>query len=115
MPRTDSPLENTRVVLATAPDARVAERLGRTLVQERLAACVNLLPGVRSIYRWKGELQEDSEVLLLVKTRKELLQALVHRLGDLHPYELPEVLALPVTGGSEPYLRWLRESVEVAE
>jgi periplasmic divalent cation tolerance protein len=71
---------------------------------------VNLVPGVRSIYRWEGAVQDDTEVLLIAKTREALLPALTARVEALHPYDVPEVIALPVTGGSEPYLSWLRAS-----
>ena len=81
-------------------------------MEERLAACVNLLPGVRSIYRWEGEVQDDGEVLLIVKTREDALPALTARVVALHPYDVPEVIALPVAGGSDAYLAWLRDGVE---
>jgi periplasmic divalent cation tolerance protein len=97
------------VLLVTAPDAAVAERLGRTLVEERLAACANLLPSVTSIYRWKGEVQTDTEVLLLLKTQRARLSRLAERLAEVHPYEVPELLALPVRGGSERYCKWVVE------
>ena len=96
-----------RVVLVTAPEGAASE-LARTLVRERLAACVNLIPGVRSIYRWKGELEEDDEVLLVAKTRSDRVAALAERVRELHPSELPETLALPAVGGSAAYLDWVR-------
>lgn len=98
-----------RVVLLTAPDAASAEGLARALVEERLAACVNLVPGVRSIYRWQGRVEDASEVLLVVKTRAELGAALAARVRELHSYELPEVLELGVAGGSAEYLDWVRK------
>ena len=108
-----SPDSGVRVVLITAPDADTGSRLARTLVSEGLAACVNLVPGIRSIFRWEGEVQEEQEVLLLVKTRSDRCEALAARVRDLHPYDLPEVLALPAVGGSETYLDWVRsESAE---
>jgi len=103
-----SPDPGVQVVLVTAPDLDTAARLGRALVEERLAACVNLVPGLRSIYRWEGALHDDAEVLLLVKTRTDRLEALSARVKELHPYALPEVLALPASGGSPAYLDWLR-------
>jgi len=94
-------------VLITAPDDEIARRIAEALVEERLAACVNLLPGVRSIYRWQGAVEEASEVLLIAKTHAERVAALAARVRALHPYELPEVVALPVSDGSEAYLRWV--------
>jgi periplasmic divalent cation tolerance protein len=97
-----------RVVLITVPDGDTATGLGRALVEARLAACVNVVPGVRSLYRWKGKVQDDPELLLVVKTRADRIAALEARVRDLHPYELPEILALPAVGGSEAYLDWVR-------
>ena len=96
------------VVLVTAPDAETGARLARSLVEERLAACANLVPGVRSIYRWEGRVQEDAEVLLVLKTRAERVDALAARVSELHPYDMPEVVALPAVGGSRAYLDWVR-------
>jgi len=104
--------EAVHVVLVTAPDSKVAAELARRLVEEGLAACVNLVPGVRSIYRWQGALQEDAEILLIAKTRAALVDALAARVRALHPYELPEVIALAVAAGSEPYLDWVRSAAE---
>ena len=100
-----------RVVLTTLPDAEAGARLARALVEEKLAACVNLVPGVRSFYRWQGELEDSGEVLLLVKTRADRCAALAARIQALHPYDLPEVLELAASGGSAAYLDWVgRES-----
>ena len=96
------------MVLVTAPDADTAARLARSLVDERLAACVNLVPGVRSIYRWEGQVEEAGEVLLVAKTRADRAAALASRVRDLHPYDVPEVLELPAVGGSAAYLDWVR-------
>ncbi len=101
-------MSEIRVVLITAPDAACAETLSRALLDERLAACVNVVPGVRSFYRWEGAIREDSELLLLVKTRKDLGDALAARVKELHPYELPEILELAAVGGSPAYLDWIR-------
>ena len=98
---------NVRVVLTTAPDAEAGARIGRALVEERLAACVNAIPGVRSIYRWEDEIQDDSEVVLIIKTRADRCEALAARIKDLHPYDVPEVLVLPAVGGSARYLAWV--------
>ena len=101
----------TYVVLITAPnDPETAKRLARTLVEERLAACVNLVPGLTSVYRWKGEVVEDAEVLLIAKTTEDRLPELMTRVPELHPYEVPEVLALEVGAGHPPYLEWVRAS-----
>lgn len=104
--------EPLHVVLVTAPDAEVGARIGRVLVEEGLAACANLVPGIRSIYRWEGAVHDDAEVLLILKTRAALSAALAARVRALHPYQLPEVLALLVAGGSEPYLDWVRSAAE---
>ena len=100
-----------RIVLTTAADAEEGRRLGRALVEERLAACVSLVPGVESIYRWKGEVESAGEILLLIKTGVEQLAALEARLHELHRYETPEFLVLRVEAGSAPYLEWLAGSV----
>ncbi len=103
-------MTDVRVVYVTAPTAEVAESLARALVGEGLAACVNLLPGIRSIYRWEGAVQDEAEVLLIVKTVAERLPALTARVIELHPYDVPEVVALPVEAGFAPYLDWIRVS-----
>jgi periplasmic divalent cation tolerance protein len=95
------------VVFVTVPDAAVGATLGRTLVEERLAACVNVLPGLRSIYEFEGKLCDESEALCLVKTRRALYPALRDRVSALHPYRVPEIVALPIALGNEPYLSWL--------
>ena len=97
-----------RVVLVTAPDEEVARTLARELLEGRLAACVNLVRGVQSIYRWEGELQEDAEVLMVIKTSRERQTAVTAMVRALHPYDVPEVLVLPAVGGSDDYLRWVR-------
>jgi len=96
------------LVLCTCPDTESAATIARALVEERLAACVNRVPGLTSVYRWQGEIHEDSEVLLLIKTRSELFEALRARLVALHPYDTPEVIALEIGAGHAPYLEWLR-------
>lgn len=96
------------VILCTAPDAQVGERLARGLVEARLVACVNLVPGLRSVYRWKGEVRVDDEVQLVIKTRRSLREEVRAWIAANHPYEVPEVLELAVDGGSEAYLAWLR-------
>lgn len=98
-------------MLVTAPDEATAAALARALVTERLAACVNRLPGVRSTYRWQGELHDEAEVLLIAKTTAAGYPALERRIRELHPYEVPEIVALPIEHGSTPYLAWLAAQV----
>lgn len=93
----------------TCPDAASAQRIAEALVGERLAACVNHLPGIRSTYRWQDAVQTDSEELLLIKTSAARLTALERRLLELHPYDVPELIAVPVTQGYEAYLDWVRQ------
>lgn len=97
------------VVLVTGPDLESLTRLGRAIVEERLAACVNLLGGVRSIYRWEGAIEEEGEALAIFKTSPDRLAELGRRVAELHPYDVPEVIALPVVGGSSAYLAWVGE------
>ena len=99
------------VVLCTCPH-EVAPALARQLVEARLAACVNLLPQVQSIYRWQDQVQQDSEELLLIKTTAEGYPRLEQHLGEHHPYSVPEVLAIPVSLGLETYLQWVEEAVD---
>jgi periplasmic divalent cation tolerance protein len=101
------------VALSTCPDDAVAARLAAALVQERLATCVNRLGAVRSTYFWDGRLQDEAEILLIIKTTAERLAALEARFKELHPYELAELLVLPVAGGNERYLEWVRSGVAV--
>lgn len=98
-------------VVTTAPDVAVAESLATRVVEERLAACANVIPGVTSIYWWQGEVQRDEELLVVFKTTAGTLPSLRERLVELHPYDVPEVLALPVPDGSEDYLDWVRQEV----
>ena len=98
------------VLLSTCPDAATAERIGRELVGASLAACVNVVPGLRSIYRWNGAVQVDEEVLMILKTSADRLSEVRERLVDLHPYDVPEVVALPVADGHHPYLQWVVDS-----
>lgn len=100
-----------RVVLTTAADPDEADRLARTLVDERLVACATLIPSVRSVYRWQGEVESSTETLLLLKTSVEQLPALQTRLHALHSYKTPEFLVLRVESGSPAYLDWLQSSL----
>jgi periplasmic divalent cation tolerance protein len=98
------------VTLVACRDVRQARRIARALVGERLAACVNVVPGVASIYRWKGKVEEAREALLLVKSTSSRAKRLEARVKALHAYDLPELITLKIAGGSADYLRWLRES-----
>ncbi|GAB2217069.1 hypothetical protein Droror1_Dr00000227 [Drosera rotundifolia] len=98
------------VVYVTVPNKEAGKKLAESIVKERLAACVNRVPGVESVYEWKGELQTDSEELLIIKTRESLLGALTEHVKANHEYELPEVIALPITGGNLQYLEWIKNS-----
>lgn len=103
-------LESTssaRIVLTTAGSLEEAGRLGRTLVEERLAACATVIPAVESIYSWKGKVETANEAMLMLKTGPEQIAALEERLHQLHSYETPEFLVLPVEGGSQAYLAWM--------
>jgi len=102
--------EDFVVVLVTAAEAEEAARIGRALVEERLAACANLIGPIRSVYRWGGAVEEAAEHLLLVKARAADVPALDARVRALHAYQVPEILALPVAAGSAAYLAWLAES-----
>ena len=104
----------SRVLMAfsTCPDEASACRIAEILVSEGLATCVNRLPGVRSTYFWDGRLQDDAEILLIIKTTDRRLPDLAGRLKSLHPYEVPELVAVPVVGGNERYLDWVRMGVE---
>lgn len=102
------PDEGIIVVLCTAPDAEVAAGLAKGLVEERIAACVNVLPALRSFYVWEGRPQDDAEAQLLIKTRATRFDELAAWIAKHHPYEVPEIIATRVSHGYEPYLRWIQ-------
>ncbi len=99
------------IVFVTVGNREEASRLARALVEERLAACVNLIPTVASTYWWRGQIEQADEVLLVIKTRQDLLDVLTTRVRALHSYTVPEVVALPILGGNPAYLAWIDESV----
>lgn len=99
------------VVLCTVPSAEVGTTLGKALVERRLAACVNLLGPIRSFYRWEGAVHDDPEHQLVIKTTRDRFDDLRDAIGELHPYDVPEILALPVVAGSPSYLEWLSQQV----
>lgn len=100
---------STLIVFCTCPDAATADRLARGVVEARLAACVNALPAVRSTYRWHDRVEQAEEVLLVIKTERDRLDALSRRLREMHPYELPEVLAVEASAGLPEYLDWVAQ------
>ena len=99
------------VVLITTSSMAEAQAIGRTLVEERIVACVNIVPGLRSLFRWQGTIEEQEETLMLVKSRGEHLPSILETVKRLHSYTVPEVIALPILAGSSDYLAWIDESV----
>ncbi|HEX6559536.1 MAG TPA: divalent-cation tolerance protein CutA [Longimicrobiales bacterium] len=102
-----------RVLLMTAPSAESAEAITRTLVEEHLIACGNITMPIASIYRWQGEIERASEVLVIMKTTEDAAADVIRRVSELHPYELPEVLSLPVDSGHARYIDWVQASVAI--
>jgi periplasmic divalent cation tolerance protein len=100
-------MTDAMLVLTTLPNADAAAEMAKSIVDERLAACANLFPAVRSIYKWEAKVEDQNEVLVLFKTRQEHFERLKSRILELHPYEVPEVLAIPVEQAYQPYLEWL--------
>lgn len=107
-----TPAEETHLVLVTGPDRETLAEMGRRLVNERLCACVNVLPGLTSIYRWEGAVEEEPEALALLKTTRGRLEDAERRVRELHPYDEPEFLAFDVESGSPSYLAWVAQSVK---
>ncbi len=99
------------VVYVTAPQDEAVD-LAKTLVEERLVACVNIVPGLRSIYWWQGKVEDEPEVLCIMKTRSNLFESLRDRVRELHSYEVEEIIALPIVAGNPPYLDWIRENTQ---
>ena len=100
------------IILITASDEEEAARLSQIIVGERLAACVNIIRAVRSIYRWQGRIEDGQEVLLIIKTKRSLFERLQKRVKELHSYSVPEIIALPLVKGSEQYLNWLGQETD---
>lgn len=100
---------NETVVFITASTEDEAANIAKALVEARLAGCVNIIKNIRSIYSWEGKIEDEAEVLMIVKTRKALIDSLVKKVKELHSYTVPEIIALPVVEGSEDYLEWLKE------
>lgn len=101
--------ERVYLSYCTCPNAEVADQIARALVAERLAACVNILPGVQSVYRWEEQVETEAEVLLIIKSTARCVDAMIERIETLHPYEVPEVIAFPITVGNKNYLDWVRQ------
>ena len=101
------------LVLTTVPEEKTGHEIGRTLVEEKLAACVTVSASAQSFYRWEGKLCAESEHILIIKTRASLFERLEARIKTLHPYQVPEIVALPIDRGSEAYLGWLGEVMKV--
>ncbi|MEY4467721.1 MAG: divalent-cation tolerance protein CutA [Pseudomonadota bacterium] len=100
-------MDQALLVLTNVPDLQCAQLVARTLVESRLAACVNLLPAVQSIYRWQGQIEEATEILLIIKTTSQQVDSLQKAIVRLHPYEVPEIIAMPIVTGYAPYLQWI--------
>jgi periplasmic divalent cation tolerance protein len=105
-------MTDVSIVFVTAAGEDEAAAIGRALVEEKLAACANIVPRIRSIYRWKGEIYDEQEVLMVMKTRSSLFPALKDRVRQLHGYEVPEIISFPVTAGLEEYLAWVGAETE---
>ena len=102
------------IVFVTVPTGDDGRAIAQALVREKLAACVNILPGIRSIYTWEGEVCEDEEVLLIIKTRADLFKTLSNFVQEIHPYDVPEVIAVPLAVGAEAYLNWIDQVIQIA-
>lgn len=109
VPKSGEPVvsDSHRVVLISTPGAEAGRLLARVLVEERLAACGSVVPAVTSVYRWRGAVVEEEEALVVFKTAADRVEALTRRTRELHPYDIPEILALPVSGGNAAYLEWV--------
>jgi periplasmic divalent cation tolerance protein len=103
-----------QIVLCTVPDRDSAEEMANILIADNLAACVNILPGIKSVYRWEDKIEQGNELLLVIKTARTAYKALQAKIVDLHPYELPEIIAVPIEDGLPAYLNWLTQSLETS-
>ena len=101
------------IALNTCPDENVASNIATKLVENDLAACVNIIPAIKSVYRWQGKIEQDNEVLLIIKTRKDVFNRLETLIREHHPYELPEIVAVPIDTGLKEYLNWMDESLDI--
>jgi periplasmic divalent cation tolerance protein len=103
-------VDNPLIVLVTVPSQTEGERIGRMLVESKLAACVNIIPHLYSIYLWQGKIEEEGELLLIIKTMPDRLKNLIEKVKKIHSYDVPEILALPVIQGNQDYINWVHES-----
>ncbi|WP_054841890.1 divalent-cation tolerance protein CutA [Vulcanisaeta distributa] len=104
--------DNYIVVLVTVPNSDVGVEIARSLINNKLAACINIVNGLRSIYYWEGgRVEEDNEALLIIKSRRDKLSELIRSIREKHPYKVPEIIALPIIGGFDEYLRWIDETL----
>jgi periplasmic divalent cation tolerance protein len=103
-----------QIVLCTVPDQDTAEDIANILIADKLAACVNIIPGITSVYRWEDRIEQAEELILVIKTRETVYEALQAKIVDLHPYELPEIIAVPIQNGLPAYLSWLAQSLETS-
>jgi len=101
-----------RIVMTTVPDENLARDIAEMLVTDKLAACINILPMMTSIYEWEGKVEHGEEHLLIIKTEQHCIEDLQKAILEAHPYELPEIVVVPIVGGFEPYLKWISESVQ---
>ena len=102
------------IVLCTVPDRDTAEEIANILIADNLAACVNIVPGITSVYRWENRIEQAEELMLVIKTGSKAFSALQAKIVDLHPYELPEIIAVPIQDGLPAYLNWLTQSLETS-
>lgn len=105
-------MSNKILVFCTISSSDAADSFARTLVNEELVACVNIVPAITSVYRWQGAIESAEEILLIMKTRDSLFEALRNRIVELHPYEVPEVIAIPIAAGHPPYMEWIGASTK---
>jgi len=105
-------MDNYLVVYSTLPSIESAEKISKSIIENKLAACINIITGVKSIYYWENDVLQDNEVLLIIKTKEDLYNQLEDFLKTIHPYELPEIIALPIVRGYNKYLEWINESVK---
>ncbi|MBL4889762.1 MAG: divalent-cation tolerance protein CutA [Candidatus Lindowbacteria bacterium] len=102
--------DSISVILSTVPDRKTGEKIATTLVEGRFAACVNILPNITSIYRWKDKIEHEEELLLIIKSADERIPALIEKIQEIHPYEVPEIIEIEVKRGGNSYLNWVVEN-----